>query len=446
MRTIREIPEIALLESKAAQIRIPAELDVPLSARVCRLIDTPEFQRLKEISQLGLVGLVYPAANHTRFEHALGVYRLALLYLRRLSYDERFSEVVTAESAELLIVAALVHDLGHWPFCHAIEDVDLPSVPRHEFFANSFVLEGEIAELLVNDWGLSARDVTALLSDEPQTACQQILGSILSGPIDIDKMDYLDRDSLHAGVPYGRNFDRERLIGALCLNEAGTALAINEKGKTAAEMMVFARYVMFSEVYWHHAVRAATAMLQRAFYALHGLLDLDALFRTRDTAMIDELQNAAEGTGSAELLEGLFGSRRRLYKRLAQFSYFEDKDLYLALAGRPYRELVSVAEQFAQIAGQTLETNLAPHEILLDAPPVSREVEFDVEVYFSKQACYRKLGEISPVVRTLAREQFDNYVKRVRMFAHPGVVDELRKIENLSELLLEAVKQVDRGQ
>ena len=89
---------------------------------------------------------------------------------------------------------------------------------------------------------------------------------MLSGPIDIDKMDYLPRDSLHAGVPYGRNFDQERLIGSLCLNEAGDGLAITDKGKTAAEMMVFARYVMFSEVYWHHGVRSATAMLQRAFY------------------------------------------------------------------------------------------------------------------------------------------------------------------------------------
>ena len=83
-----------------------------------------------------------------------------------------------------------------------------------------------------------------------------ILGSMLSGPIDIDKMDYLVRDSLHAGVPYGRNFDQGRLIGSLCLNEAGDGLAISRKGQTAAEMMVFARYVMFSEVYWHHGVRA----------------------------------------------------------------------------------------------------------------------------------------------------------------------------------------------
>lgn len=442
MRSIREIPEIALLDSKAAQIRIPAELDVPLSPRISRLIDTPAFQRLKKISQLGLVGLVYPAANHTRFEHALGVYRLALLYLRRLSYDPRFSSLVSSECAELLIVAALLHDLGHWPFCHAIEDIDLPSVPRHENFANSFLMEAEIAELLTQDWEIRAQDVATLLSEKPQQPYQQVFASILSGPIDIDKMDYLTRDSLHAGVPYGRNFDQERLIGSLCLNDSGTAIAIGEKGKTAAEMMVFARYVMFSEVYWHHAVRAATAMLQRAFYVLHEELELDLIFRGSEASLIGELQTAAIDTGVAGLLEDLFGPRRLLYKRLIQCSYFEDRDLYLALAGRPYGELVAVAQHFTEIAGQRLGVDLAAHEILLDAPPVSREVEFDVDVYFPKQNGYRNLGEISPVVRTLAREQFDDYVKRVRMFVHPRVVKPLRQVGNLSELMMEALKHV----
>ena len=290
MPGILDIPEIRLLDAKSSLIRIPAELDVPVTPRVCRLIDTPEFQRLKSISQLGLVGLVYPAANHTRFEHSLGVYRLALLYLRRLAHDERFAKLLGSAEAELLIVTALLHDLGHWPFCHAIEDIELPRVPRHEFFSSSFLLEGEISELLAEDWDLHARDVVALLSGEPQQATHQILASMLSGPIDIDKMDYLPRDSLHAGVPYGRHFDQERLIGSLCLNEAGTALAIGEKGKTAAEMMVFARYVMFSEVYWHHAVRSATAMLQRGFFHIHESMDLDVLFRGSETFLIGELR------------------------------------------------------------------------------------------------------------------------------------------------------------
>ena len=135
----------------------------------------------------------------------------------------------------------------------------------------------------------------------------RLLSSLLSGPFDVDKVDYLMRDSLHAGVPYGRNFDRGRLIGSLCLNETGDALAITDKGKTAAEMMVFARYVMFSEVYWHHAVRAATAMLQRAVYLLRDAVDFAELQSLTERPMIERLQAAAANGPAGELLDGLFG-------------------------------------------------------------------------------------------------------------------------------------------
>ena len=135
----------------------------------------------------------------------------------------------------------------------------------------------------------------------------RMLASMLSGPIDIDKMDYLARDSLHAGVPYGRNFDQQRLIGSLCLNAAGDGLAITDKGKTAAEMMVFARYVMFSEVYWHHGVRAATAMLQRAFYLLHGDARPGRTVSTDRRADDRRLCAGGRRRTRGELLDGLFG-------------------------------------------------------------------------------------------------------------------------------------------
>ena len=442
MSSILEIPEIRLLDAKCSLIRIPAELDVPVTPRVCRLIDTAEFQRLKSISQLGLVSLVYPAAHHTRFEHSLGVYRLALLYLKRLAHDPRFAKLIGTADAELLIVTALLHDLGHWPFCHAIEDIQLPRVPRHEFFASSFLLEGEISELLVRDWGVHARDVAGLLSGESQEASHQILASMLSGPIDIDKMDYLPRDSLHAGVPYGRNFDQERLIGSLCLNADGTALAIGEKGKTAAEMMVFARYVMFSEVYWHHAVRAATAMLQRGFYQVYESIDLDVLFRGSETVLIHELRAAAEGTSVAAVFDGLFGPRRRLYKRLRQFSLFENADLYRRMAGRPYNWLLAVGDQLAERISMKLGISILNSQILIDAPPSSREVEFDLDVYFAKQEDYQSLGLVSPVVRALAQEQFDDYVKRVRFFVDPQWIDEVRRIDDLPSLIEESLEAV----
>ena len=431
------------MSARRSLVRIPPELDVPLTERVRHLIDTPEFRRLAQVSQVGLVGHVYPAAHHSRFEHSLGVYRLALLYLQQLSYDERFTAAISSVDAELFLAAALLHDLGHWPFCHPIEDLRLPSVPNHEMFANSFLLEGEIADVLREEWDINPRDIVALLSEKPRDLRSRILASMLSGPIDIDKLDYLQRDSLHAGVPYGRHFDQQRLIASLCLNQAGNGLALTDKGKTAAEMLIFARYIMFSEVYWHHAVRAATAMIQRAFYLLHMMIDLDALFRMTEAPLIAELERAGAGGPGGELLEGLFGPARRLYKRLAQYSHFQERSLYDQLARRPYAWLAECSDQFAAVASTALGRRIAPHEILFDSPPMKREMEFQVDIYFPKEQRYRPLSEVSPVVQTLTTAQFDDYVKRVRIFVHPRLADDLRKLPNLTELIQTAIAKME---
>lgn len=441
---LADIPEIRALDHRQQLIRIPHEVDIPLTPRVKQLIDTAEFRRLSRISQLGLVSLVYPAALHTRFEHSLGVYRNALIYLKQLSADPRFSAAIQPENAEVLIVAALLHDLGHWPFCHPIEDIRLPGVPSHELFANSFLLEGEIADLLRDEWNIQPREVTQLLSGKPVDRRQKILASLISGPIDIDKMDYLSRDSLHAGVPYGRHFDQQRLVGSLCLNEAGDGLAISEKGRTAAEMMVFARYVMFSEVYWHHAVRSATAMLQRAFFLLHGQLDLDPLFRLSEHAMIQALLDAATGSPAGEILAGLFGPTRALYKRVAEFSFFQNQAIYQRIARRPYPWLAAFGDEFATTASKHLGRRIAPHQILIDAPPTKREVEFRVEIFFPKEQVYRALPDVSPVVHTLATKQFDDYVKRVRLFAPADIARDLRAVSDLSNLLSETLDRMER--
>lgn len=443
MNPIQDLPEIRELDNRRHLIRIPDEIDVPLTSRVRSLIDSAEFRRLANISQLGLVSLVYPAAHHSRFEHSLGVYRMTLLYLKQLSHDARFGKAVSLHDAEVLIAAALLHDLGHWPFCHPIEDMGLSEVPDHELFANSFLLEGDIAEMLRSDWKVHPREVVSLLSEEPRDARSRILHSILSGPIDVDKMDYLGRDSLHAGVPYGRHFDQQRLIGSLCMNEVGDGLAISDKGRTAAEMMVFARYVMFSEVYWHHAVRSATAMLQRVFFDLHGDLDLDSLFRMTEQRWIDQVRHVAGDSPARRLLDGLFGETRSLYKRLAQFSLFEHRQWYEQLARRPYPWLTECCEAFARVLSPVVSRRVESHEVLFDAPPVKLEVEFNVEIFFRKERCYRRLGDVSPVVRTLAREQFDDYVKRVRIFVHPQLRKELGNQFNLAAAMEQTLAQME---
>jgi HD superfamily phosphohydrolase len=443
MTTLRDLPEVAGLDARESLVRIPPELDVPLTPRVRRILDTAEFRRLAGVSQLGLVALVYPAANHTRFEHSLGVYRLALLYLKQLSYDARFRASVSVADAELFLAAALVHDIGHWPFCHPIEDIHLPGVPRHEDFARRYLVEGELAGLLRADWGVEPERMVELLSGHGTRPVDRILASLLSSPIDIDKMDYLSRDSLHAGVPYGRHFDQQRLIGSLCLNQAGDALAITDKGRTAAEMMVFARYVMFSEVYWHHAVRSATAMLQRAFYLLRERLDFGVLFPLGETEFVAHLQDAARGTPAAGLLDGLFGPQRRLHKRLAQFSYLEDRPLYERLARRPYDWLVRASAELARLVSARLGKPIDATELLFDAPPIEREVEFNIEIYSAKEDRYWPFADVSPIVRTFENERFDDYVKRVRVFAAPEIVREVRAVGDIRPLVERAIEMAE---
>jgi HD superfamily phosphohydrolase len=423
----KDIPELTELDSGRAIVRIPVEQNVPLTPRVRAIIDTPQFQRLAEISQLGLVAKVYPGARHTRFEHALGVYHNALLYLRQLQNDERFLAQVDRPTCELLIVAALLHDLGHWPFCHPIEDLGLEGLPSHEAFANSFLTDdSELACVLQNRWSIQPADVVEVLAGRKDSPRLRLLRSILSGPIDIDKLDYLERDSLHCGVPYGRHFDKQRLIQSLVLNETGDGLAMTSKGKTAAELMVHSRYVMFSEVYWHHAVRSATSLFARAFYELRNQIDLPTLFHETDAGMIARLREVAIGHPAEQCLEAVFGRKRRLYKRAVELSHLNDAEVYERLSQRPYSELVTIANRIAARLSNQLGRTVEPTQVLVDGPPPHREVEFAVDVFFPKEHRYRPLRSVSPMIDALARTSFDEYVKRVRVFVAPELIEPIR--------------------
>ncbi len=427
------IPEIQALEDSAQLLRIPNQIDVPVTRRIMRLIDTPVFQRLKRISQLGLVSFVYPAANHSRFEHSLGVYRNCLLFVRHLSWQPRFRELVSTEQIEALLLAALLHDVGHWPFCHPIEDMGLEGVPRHENLARQWLADDELQACIAEDWNACPELVARIITKKTKSQSERLLASILSGPIDIDKLDYLYRDSLHAGVPYGQNLDSARLIRSLCLNEPGDALAINSKGRTAAELMVFARYVMFSEVYWHHAVRSATAMLQRAFFRSresNEQFDWGAEFQFGESEFVSRWRQRSSDSGPVhDLLSGLFSERRKLYKRAANFSFVESESLYRSLAQRPYAELTEVGEKLATSIAAAIGQDLAADDVLIDAPPAKLEVQFNVDIFDSRSESWRPLGEVSPMIHTLAKKQFDDYVKRVRVFCKPEISSSLAALD-----------------
>jgi HD superfamily phosphohydrolase len=474
-------------------------MDVPVTSRVRRIIDTAAMRRLASVSQLGLVSLVYPGATHSRFEHSIGVYANAILLLHQIAcWQQTAFQIDDPIGHEAFMVAALVHDAGHWPFCHPIEDmgealVGNGTLTKHEDRVETLLKSGAIAECLCDDWSCNADDVMSILRPKTyakRTECQlspdsvSFFASCLSGPIDVDKLDYLQRDSLHAGVPYGRNFDAERIFHSLRIHPQTPKLAIDEKGRTAAEMMVFGRYVMFSEVYWHHTVRAATAMLQRALFELqkgspevsaspkvdprrednwevaqtpishslgsHSSGSHSSVFRWSDEddpRWIVHLREAAKGSGNEAimtLVEGLFGPTRRLQKRVAQFNVETGDDVHSRLARRPYRWLVERSERLAEQMSTALGIQIPAELVLIDAPPTKLEVDINMDVIGRGGRCLT-LGQVSPVASVLANQQFDNHVKRVRVFVPESIRNALHDsfsdpVGQLQNWLIESVE------
>ncbi len=436
------LPEVTALTRAGSLVRLPPDQDVPVTGRVRRILDTAAMRRLASISQLGMVSLVYPGATHSRLEHSLGVYHNAIRFLARFADDTSFNGLVSDEAAEAFVVASLIHDIGHWPYCHPIEDMQLTGLAKHEQRIGQWLSDSELKQCIQEDWRCEPLTIRRLLapdthslqssaSDSTQNSSSQhssterhdtsadkgirFLSSCLSGPIDVDKLDYLQRDSLHCGVPYGRNFDMGRLINSLCIHPRDATLAVGEKGRTAAEMMVFARYVMFSEVYWHHAVRSATAMLQRAVFELRNSMQLEDTLVLVDAPWIERLRQAASGNEVANIVNGLFGPRRRLYKRAAEFNVLDGPQVHRMLARRPYWWLVACAERLAVRINERTGLELRPTDVLIDAPPVKLEVDINIDVV-NRDGVIRSLEEVSPVASALARRQFDDQVKRVRVF------------------------------
>jgi HD superfamily phosphohydrolase len=433
------LPELEMLNFPGSLLRIPDQLDVPLTPRVTRLVDSSAFRRLASVRQLGFVSLIYPGATHSRFEHSLGVYRNALLFLRQLMPQSDFQDIVTAQWAERFLVAALLHDIGHWPYCHPIEDLKLDEIPDHEQLAANYLASDQLSGLLRKDWGIRPEEIADLLQGTAKGSAAALVSSMLSGPVDIDKLDYLMRDSLHCGVPYGRNFDVSRLISSLCVNSAGSGIALSNKGRTAAELLVFARYVMFSEVYWHHAVRSATAMFQRAFFELRGKLPIAEMTRLTDEAFAQKFLALSAHHPAGELAQSLFGAERRLYKRWAQFNFVERPEIFRRLARQPMDRLVQVAEAVAGLLRKRLGTAVSDLDVLVDAPPPGLEVQFEIEIRDVKRKTSRPLAELSPMVQSLARVQFDDYVKQVRVFLHPRLTGLSEDVQP-EPVLLEALE------
>jgi HD superfamily phosphohydrolase len=295
---------------------------IVLDARAVRIVDAPAFQRLRYIRQLGLAHLVYPGATHTRFDHALGVYHLAG---RALALLERGGLPAEArDDAALIPLACLLHDIGHFPFSHALEELeDLRAVGDHEEVGARFLRDPEIGAALDEMGSDAGRRVAELIAGRSPSP----LRGLVNGSIDLDKIEYLTRDALFCGVPYAA-VDVSRLLHTMALlrdpDSGRLEIGVREKGVAALESLLYAKYQMFRNVYWHHAARAATVLYKRIVAdALRArLVTPEALVGRTDEELLHALESAASGeeSGPADRVARWTASlrARRLPKRAAE--------------------------------------------------------------------------------------------------------------------------------
>lgn len=220
---------------------------------VVSLIDTPEFQRLRRIRQLGLAYFSYQSAEHSRFTHSLGAFHLAGRMIAKL----RLSYTIPEEAQTAVRIAALVHDIGHGPFSHVIESI---LGFHHEQFTIEAVLSDEtaIGRLLKQYSPELPENIAAIIRGDFH---KRALAQLVSSQLDVDRMDYLLRDSLMTGAKYGI-YDLEWIIKSIEINEAADHLYVSAPGIYAVEDYLQARYYMYRQVYFHRTLRSAEAVLK----------------------------------------------------------------------------------------------------------------------------------------------------------------------------------------
>ncbi len=371
-------------------IKDPVHGYVELEDFALSLLDSPALQRLRYIRQLGFSYLVYPGANHTRFEHSLGTMYLADIACRKFGLSDAERMLVAA--------AALLHDIGHGPFSHASEPLLEEFLHRTHDAIDVFV-HGNIGDILLQH-GLDPEDLCLLVNGHHP------LSGIIHGDLDVDRMDYLLRDAYYTGAPYG-TVDAQRLIRNMVRTADG--IVLDENGINAAESLLIARTLMRPSVYFHHVSRIGESMFQLAMVEhLHGGNDDAAkgLLHMDDAACMQALRGSKSPVARM-MIERIY--QRRLYKR-AIYVGRDQVNPTAFLAGMTLRKNRVLAEAIAEGAG------VEPDTVLVDIPPFPREMSMGVRVRNHQAVVH--FEEISPRISTLNETRREQW--RLGVYTLPG--------------------------
>ena len=391
-----------LLRDSRESVRDPLWGSIFLTPGLSAVMAAPAFVKLSGIRQLGPAVLVYPGATHTRYGHSLGVYHGARRLVKALAARGRL-DFVSEEGILSFLAAALCHDLGHFPYAHSLKDL----VPEDHEGLGARLMKEEPLRSLLGAAGADPDLAAAIIDpDLPDGGRREValFRSMLSGVLDPDKLDYLNRDAYFCGVPYGLQ-DVDYVLQRVDLGP-GDRIGVDEKGLMSVESILFAKYLMYRSVYWHEGVRSATSMVKKSVYVAIS-----------EGAMAPEELYGLDDAGFVALMRGLSFSARGLAEAVFGRQPFPCVlDLPYDAADPRHDGLLDLARRADFERELAAMVGLSAFDLVVDIPE-SVSFDTDLAVIDAASASARPFSESSTVFSPAVVEGFARSLRRLRVFA-----------------------------
>lgn len=399
-------------------IRDPIWKHIWMNDELYNITKTSPFMRLYNIKQLGPAEFVYPGAGHTRAGHSIGVYNIALKMLKIL-LKKGADAWVSKEGAISFLTAALLHDLGHFPFTHSLKELKLK---EHEELTGELILKEPMRSETAKtgaDPERTAAIITGRSKDDLETVFFQ---KLLSGVLDPDKLDYLNRDAFYCGVPYGIQ-DTDFILSQL-LPDKKNGIKIESKAILSVESILFSKYLMYKSVYWHKDVRIATAMMKKAIFI--GIerkkISPEDLYHQDDKGIFRLLEktNYPEKKPAEDLKLG------KIYHIIAEEPFQNENPKHKDLEDLHKRRTAeeSLAEHFSNKTG----SKIGSEDIVIDIP---ERISFESDLFISDEE--KIFSESSTVFSKEFIKTLVPSLRKIRI----AVSDKIyKKLTNLSQTIL----------
>jgi HD superfamily phosphohydrolase len=367
----RELLLKHLNEDYTEPVRDPIWKHIYLSKPLIRIIELPVFQKLNNIKQLGPAFLIYPGAVHTRFNHSLGVFHIAKKIITQFilkSSDINFS----IEDIKAFLCSALLHDIGHYPYAHSLKELE---VTEHEELTADIILNNAKLKNIIekelkipSEYTASIIDINREYGKSPNI---NLFRKILSGVLDPDKLDYLNRDAYFCGVPYGIQ-DIDFILNEIYPDKR-TGISISSKGLASVENILFSKYLMYRNVYWHKKVRIITAMIKKAIYMglLEKIIKPGDLYDLDDFEFLSGIKNIP--FSPFKIIE--HGSLKQLYKSVYSIPFNPENTMHQKLENLNYRyeTELKIAEKLKRNTGM----EVSPEQVIIDIP---EKITFEIDL------------------------------------------------------------------